>query len=61
MVALVSAVASSPEAQTYFLASSDHTHLAILPQPPPTASTIIGMKLMPWAWQSALVSLWLHL
>ena len=37
-MAQVSSVASSPEAKTYFLASSDHTHLAILPQLPPTAS-----------------------
>ena len=56
-----SSVASSPEAKTDFLASSDQTHLAILPQPPPTASTTMGMKLMPWAWQSVCVLLWLHL
>ena len=50
-------VASPPEAKAQVLASSDQTHLAILPQPPPTASMIIGMNVMPWASHWVRVSL----
>jgi len=46
-MAQVDAVSSSPVAKALFLASSDHTHLAILHQPPPTASTTMGMKVKP--------------
>ena len=35
---------SSPIAKECFLASSDQTRRACLPQPPPEASMIIGMK-----------------
>ena len=61
MMAQVDSVSSSPVAKAEFLASSDQTHLAILPQAPPTASTTIGMNVMPWARHSARVSWWLDL
>ena len=48
MMAQVFSVSSSPVAKAEVLASSDQTHLAILPQPPPTASMTIGMKENPW-------------
>ena len=48
-IALERSVWSSPIAKVLFLASSDQTPRAILPQPPPTASITIGMKVMPWA------------
>ena len=54
-------VSSSPVAKAEDLASSDQTPLAVLPQPPPVASTTIGMKLMPCAEHCALVSLYEHL
>ena len=54
-------VASSPAANAEDFASSDQTHLAIFPQPPPTASMIIGMNVMPCAEHWFLVSRWLHL
>ena len=42
-------VSSSPVAKAEDLASSDQTPLAIFPHPPPTASMIMGVKVIPWA------------
>jgi hypothetical protein len=58
-VAQVLSVESSPEAEAEVLASSDLTHLAILPQPP-EASMIMGMKVMPRAAHSVRMSLCLQ-
>ena len=52
---------SSPIAKAEVLASSDKTGLAFLPQPPPTASMTIGMKVMPWARHYVCVFSWSHL
>ena len=59
-MAQVLLASSSPEAKAEVLASSDQTHLAILPQPP-TDSMIIGMNVMPWASHWVREPLWLHL
>ena len=49
--------AKAAMAKAEVLASSDQTPLATVPQPPPTASMIVGTKVMPCAWHSEAVSL----
>ena len=52
---------SSPDAKALCLASLLHTLWAAGPQPPPSASHIIGINDIPSSWQAASVSKWVLL
>lgn len=54
-------VGSSPVAKAEVLASSDQTARASAAHPPPTASTTMGIKMIPSARHARFVSKWLHL